>query len=69
MDVRSRPAAEAGRLVLLALAVLALAYLLLAGLQVDIGTLVAAVFSVEGAAWAGVAVLAYVGYRVVAAAE
>ena len=54
---------------LLALAVLALAYLLLAGLRVDLGTLVAAVFSVEGAAWAGVAVLAYVGYRVVAAAE
>jgi len=69
MDVRSRPAAEAGRLALLALAVFALAYLLLAGLQVDIGTLVADVFSVEGAAWAGVAVLAYVGYRLVAAAE
>jgi hypothetical protein len=69
MDVRSRSAAEAGRLALLALALLALVYFLLAGLQVDLGNLVAAVFSVEGAAWAGVAVLAYVGYRLVAGGE
>lgn len=69
MGVRSRSAGAVGRLALLALAVVALAYLLLAALQVDLGNLVAAVFSVEGAAWAGVVVLAYVGYRLVAAAE
>jgi|AntRauMinimDraft_4_1070384.scaffolds.fasta_scaffold00048_72 hypothetical protein len=68
MDARSE-SPGAGRYALLALAMLALAWLLLSALRIDLGVLVADVFSVEGAAWAGVAVLAFLGYRFVSPAE
>jgi hypothetical protein len=66
MDVRSEPPA-AGRYALLALATPAFAWLLLSTFRIDLGVLVADALSVEGAAWAAVAVFAFLGYRFVAA--
>lgn len=69
MGFRSELVPTAGRRALLGVVVLALGWFLLSTLRIDLGVLVADVFSAAGAAWAGVAIAAYLGYRLVTAVE